>query len=97
MIPFAFCSGQKVVYANGDKTEPFTQIFYTNKWNDVGEDGLDSEEISGRRWVQADEIKAIAKDKRILDIVAAFQFHLESGKYIMINCKGDLYDHSSQN
>lgn len=97
MIPFAFCSGQKVLYPNGDETEPFTQIFYTDKWTDVGENDLDTDEVSARRWVQTDEIKSISRDKRILEIVDAYQSFLKSGKYKMINCKGDLYDFSSQN
>lgn len=97
MVPFALCSGYQVIYANGDKTEPFTQTFYTTKWRDVGDSDLDASEIAERRWVPVDEVKRVSKDKRILDIVQAYQDHRRSGGYAMINCKGDVYDNSTQN
>ena len=45
LIPFAFSSGHKVHYPNGDTTFPFTQLFIARKWRDTGET-LDEEEVS---------------------------------------------------
>ena len=94
LIPFAFCSGHKVIYANGDVTMPFTQLFYTTEWQDLGEDNLDASEIAERRWVPIDEIQHLVKDDRTLEIVTAYRHHRESGKYTMINLKGEVYDNS---
>ena len=97
LVPFAFCSGHKNIYPSGDVTVPFNQIFYTTKWRDLGEGDLDTSEIAERRWVPTDEIQHLVRDDKMLEIVTAYRHHRESGKYTMINLKGEVYDNRIKN
>lgn len=87
LIPFAFVSGHTVVYADEDTNQPFSQIFFTHKWEDLGANDLDSVEIEGRRWMTPDEIRATDCDVRIEKILTAYEAYNETGKYQMIELR----------
>lgn len=87
LVPFGFMSGHTVTYANGNKTQPFTQYFFTTKWTDTGE-LQDAEEVSERRWVSLEGAKNLGLTPYMLLVLEAYEAFRQTGQYQMLSHPG---------
>jgi len=84
LIPFAFASGHRAEYPNGDITYPFTQYFITHEWDDQG-DAIDEVEVSQRRWFSLEELAELELDKSMKAIIKAYKAFISTNIYQTID------------
>lgn len=86
LVPFAFASGHRADYPNGDVTYPFTQCFIARAWRDAGSE-LDFYEVTERRWFSIDEIMLLDQKGYTLKIAESYERYLETGEYQILDMK----------
>lgn len=87
LVPFAFMSGHTVNYANGDKTQPFTQYFIAEHWADEG-GVIDTEEVTKRQWVSIADAKNLGMTPYMQLLFQAFETYRRTGEYQMLEHPG---------
>jgi hypothetical protein len=73
-------SGFSIHYANGDITQPHSQVFMTRKWTDDG-DPFDNVEITKLAWFTVDELQALNLHQNMKNIIDAYLAFINTGKY----------------
>ena len=87
LLPFATISGPayKIDYPNGDKTRPFTVVFWCEKF--VEEQLVDTEEIADKRWVELSKIYDLHLAYNAAAILDAYQEFVRTGAFQQIVLK----------
>ncbi|MDR0955597.1 MAG: NUDIX domain-containing protein [Candidatus Nomurabacteria bacterium] len=91
LTPIAFISGHTNCYAGGDLTQPYTQVFWADKFTDFGKFQDDSE-IARRRWFTTDEISQLDLGRHQRAELAAYRKYLSDHQYQMIDFTGEHFE-----
>ena len=78
LFPFATVSGSgfELEYPNGDRTRPFTVVFVCEKFEE--ERLTDTEEISGKKWVELSEVGELKLTRNAAAILDAYKKYLDT-------------------
>ena len=87
--PFAFVSGETVVYPGGDSTAPFIQVFMARQWRQT-EEPVDTDEIAESRWFAPEDLLAGPMDEKERLVLEAYLEYLATGRYRCIALRRTL-------
>jgi ADP-ribose pyrophosphatase YjhB (NUDIX family) len=86
--PWLFTSGRTLTYPSGDKTQPYTMYFLTEKWRESNTE-IDQEEVNQRAWLSIDEIKKLPIDAGFKKIIAAYEKFIATQEFQIIDNSDD--------